>query len=106
MFMQLYNHLNGPARLSAGALLLRLLRHCRLAPRRLSSRLDDGNRHPAAQLSHVGIQYGRSRAVIHELTVASRFHETRACQLLQMVRDRCLSDRKTAAQPAATNLGL
>jgi hypothetical protein len=58
------------------------------------------------QLRHVRIEYGGARSIIHELPVATRFHEPSARQLLQVVRNRCLADGKTPAKPPTPYLRL
>src|SRR5215467_1388643 len=104
MFMQLYNHLIAGFAFSSRRVLRALDR--RLPPARRHCRLCRRNGHSAPQLRHVGIKHRRSRPVVHELSIPSRLHEACACQLLQMMRDRCLPDREAAAQSAAPDFGL
>jgi len=64
------------------------------------------HRHSPAELRHVPLEHGGPDSIKHELPVTPRFYQASARQLLQVVRDRCLSDREAAAQPAAPHFGL
>ena len=68
-------------------------------PRRL-------NHHPPTQLRHVRFENGRTSSVVDELPVASRFDQSGACQFLQVMGDRRLSNRETTAQALAPDFGL
>lgn len=72
----------------------------------MRSRAGQFHRHPPAELRHVSFEHGRPDSIEHELPVTTRLDQPRACQLLQVMRDRRLSNRKAAAEPLAPDLAL
>jgi len=95
LFRQLYSHLIGAHSLHP------------LARRPLPSRrFNVPNRHSPTQFVHVRVKNRSARSIVYELPVAPGFHQTGACQLLEMMRDRRLSDGKASAQTPTSNLGL
>lgn len=73
---------------------------------RVRRRTDRLHRHPPPKLGHVSLEHGRPRTVVHELPISPGLDQAGARQLLQVVRDRRLPDRETAAKPLATHLAL
>jgi hypothetical protein len=59
---------------------------------------------PSLERRYVLVQNVRTKAIEHELPLSPGLNETRASQLLEMVRHRGLRDGKLLAQPLAAHL--
>lgn len=107
-FMQLYNHLFAKRPLvcpgSVSCLTLRLFGrpYAGLAGIGFGNLLPGD---PPAELRHIRIEHRRARPIVHVLSFPPRLDQSCTCELLEMVRDRRLADRKAAAEALTPHLG-